>query len=645
MAISVDKVATEVRKIIKGSGYRLEMFTEDGNSTLDDRTARRFFVKPSNIMITIDEKEGMLKLHKPDEVPLAEVDGLRRTLKNVAQKNRLNFDFRSFGHTLEPKDYVHQAVQSMNDEELKMNKMAEGMSPMSGSTKSSYQLVDDNVKLIVRHTKAVDEAVRGSRSRNIKALFIENGAGERFQYPHIHLAGARAMARHVSMGGTPYDSVGTHIGKLSEDYKKLQKFIRYAKSSNVVNEDTAEIVEAIKSRYYDIRKNLSQLSGVKGYAHQVEAIHEDAYEATDDKVTELRNMFTAKTFDESLEEVLPLISQILEYRIKKDDPSQQPVGDQMTPELLKMKAEDVEFHEPTESQDEYASGNIMKFATQVDEVAYKVGELAGRVTDDVLTSFLARMSQRLQERDQSLASDEGREELDVVHTVLKRADEAGIFAKKDSAQSDDSTDDGNPAEMPDDLYDEGKQFESWLDSIAGDKALFEDVGISEDDFVDFNRALATARSRMDTLPRMGDGAPLIRRVKGMCEEVAGEYDIDKDNLYAALSGEEIVNEEEPRIDHTDDDIDRVMAGYGEPTVEPVIETSPRPEAEHILTAIETTEKFAGNTSGFYDWLKIYADENDIDPDELANIPDVQDAVRVNTAESEELDRVRHLAGV
>ena len=59
----------------------------------------------------------------------------------------------------------------------------------------------------------------------------------------------------------------------------------------------------------------------------------------------------------------------------------------MTPELLKMKAEDVEFHEPTESQDEYASGNIMKFATQVDEVAYKVGELAGRVTDDVLTSF------------------------------------------------------------------------------------------------------------------------------------------------------------------------------------------------------------------------------------------------------------------
>ena len=74
-----------------------------------------------------------------------------------------------------------------------------------------------------------------------------------------------------------------------------------------------KIIEAIKDRYQDIRKNLSRLTSVRGYTEQVSAIHEDAYNADDEKVTELRNMFTAKTFDESLEEVLPLISQILEY--------------------------------------------------------------------------------------------------------------------------------------------------------------------------------------------------------------------------------------------------------------------------------------------------------------------------------------------
>ena len=105
-------------------------------------------------------------------------------MQSIANKNRWNFDLRTFGHTLKPKDYVHQAVKSMNDEELAMKNMAEGMSPMSGSSRSSYQLHDNKVKLIVRHTKPIDEEVRGSRSRHIKALFIENGAGERFQYPH-----------------------------------------------------------------------------------------------------------------------------------------------------------------------------------------------------------------------------------------------------------------------------------------------------------------------------------------------------------------------------------------------------------------------------------------------------------------------------
>ena len=103
----------------------------------------------------------------------------------------------------------------------------------------------------MRHSKPVDEAVRGSRSSHIKALFIENGAGERFQYPHIHLAGARAMARHVSMGGTPYDNqLVVMLQELSEDYKKLQKLYAICKIYlSVVSEETGNIIEAIKDRY------------------------------------------------------------------------------------------------------------------------------------------------------------------------------------------------------------------------------------------------------------------------------------------------------------------------------------------------------------------------------------------------------------
>lgn len=678
MGISIENVATEVRKIIKGSGYRLEMFTEQGDSTLDDREARRFFLKPSNIMVTVSEEDAILKLHKPDNVELDEIENLHATLKNLSRKYRLNFDFKSFGHSLKPKDYVHQAIKSINDEELAMRQMAEGMSPMAGSTKSSYQLVDDSVKLIVRHSKPVDETVRGSRSRNIKALFIENGAGERFQYPHIHLAGARAMARHVSMGGTPYDSIGSHIAKLSEDYKKLQRFVRYAKSNNVVNEETANIIEAIKDRYQDIRKNLSRLTSVRGYTEQVSAIHEDAYNADDEKVTELRNMFTAKTFDESLEEVLPLISQILEYRIKKDDPSQQPSGEALkNMPLLIQKSENVSFHEPSEAQDEYASANILNFSEPKYEYGYKVRELASLIEDDLLSSFLSTISNNddamevLAELEAKGIESEAEAGI-VVQNIMNQAEDQGIFGKKDSADIDDTDDEfaqQDTQDMPDEFDPpevESKIFKDWIDSIADDKTLFEEVVIAEDEFVDFNRALATAKERMGTLPRMGDGSPLIRKIKGMCEEVGLEYDVKAEDLYAALSGEDVINEGEPRQykgDGTDEkvhkdgevividanqvdeylangwelaetrnaDLDRVMRLAG---VDPVIEDDEADDEEQIDEAQSEAQKAA---------FQKMLDAKNGNKEETTEDADAEEDDEVE--ESIELDRVKHLAGV
>jgi hypothetical protein len=558
MSSSIENIATEVRKVIKGTGFRLEMFSENGDKTLDDREARRFFLKPSNVMITLDETLKTIKLHKPDSVELDEIENLRKTLQSIATKNRWNFDLRTFGHTLKPKDYVHQAVKSMNDEELAMKNMAEGMSPMSGSSKSSYQLHDNKVKLIVRHTKSIDEEVRGSRSRHIKALFIENGAGERFQYPHIHLAGARAMARHVSMGGITHDDVGSHITGLSEEYAQVQKFLRYARSPKFVSEETGDAVEAVKERYANIKEQLVALTSVKNYGQAVESIDNTVRETTDEKVTELKDMFTTREFPESLEESLPLISKIIEYRVKP----QPSVGDQLKDiDLLKSKAEEAEFHTPSAGQDEYSSANIMKFASVRDEISYKVRELSAIIKDDLLSAFLARTGEKMQDEGASISS----EEVDIVKTVMQRAGDKGLFAKKASADADagPSIDDENPEEMPDDMYaPEGKQFESWLEDVASDKALFETVKISEDEFVDFSRAVADAKQRMANLPRMSDGSPLIRKIKGMCEEVAKEYDLKTEDVYSALSGEEVINEGEPR-QYKGDGTDAMVVKDGE----------------------------------------------------------------------------------
>ena len=75
-----------------------------------------------------------------------------------------------------------------------------------GSLKTSYQPLD-NVKLVVKHTKPVNEEIRGSRSRNISKIFIQANE-ERFLFPSKNLQGARAMARHIYNGGVMHDAIG-----------------------------------------------------------------------------------------------------------------------------------------------------------------------------------------------------------------------------------------------------------------------------------------------------------------------------------------------------------------------------------------------------------------------------------------------------
>ena len=80
-----------------------------------------------------------------------------------------------------------------------------------GSKKSSYQKME-SVKLIVRHSKPVEEDQFGSRTRNINKIFVETETGERFLLPEgTSINGARAYARHIKNGGTLTDDFGKHI--------------------------------------------------------------------------------------------------------------------------------------------------------------------------------------------------------------------------------------------------------------------------------------------------------------------------------------------------------------------------------------------------------------------------------------------------
>ena len=258
--ISSENISNEIFKILKGSGQTVRLFTDEGENTVDPSTARRFYMPKLGSMVNLEETESTREI-KVSVNQNTELDNFKDTLyqlKNLANRSVIEYTLKNFTKAITPKDQDYQA-QKVRD-----MKIDEGISPAYGTSKSSYQQLE-SAKLIIKHTKPVNEESRGSRSRNINAIYIENADGERYKMPTNNLAGGRAMLRHVKEGGIPHDDFGKHIQEQTIELKKLKEFANYSRRNNLVNEDTADIVEAVSQRISSIRETINKLKGIKAY--------------------------------------------------------------------------------------------------------------------------------------------------------------------------------------------------------------------------------------------------------------------------------------------------------------------------------------------------------------------------------------------
>ena len=293
-------------KILKGSGAAVQMYTDEGESTVDPDQARRFYLPKVGSMINLDETESKreIRVSINQNADLNEFKDTLFQLKQLANRSIIEYTLKNFTKEIKPKDQDYQA-QKVRD-----MKIDEGISPAYGSSKSSYQKLE-SARLIIKHTKPVNEESRGSRSRNISAIYIENAEGERYKMPTNNLAGGRAMLRHVKEGGTPHDEFGQYIQEQTVELKKLKEFANYSKRNGLVNEDTAEIVEAVSQRIASIRETINKLKGCKCYNETKEKFEAREVKINETDRTKLRNQFTVRTFDESLDDALPYVNALV----------------------------------------------------------------------------------------------------------------------------------------------------------------------------------------------------------------------------------------------------------------------------------------------------------------------------------------------
>jgi hypothetical protein len=274
---------------------------------------------------------------KIDEDSKGEWYAFLKELKDFAVEHQLRFDVRDITkNNLSKQDYENLAdtnktvnTDGMSEELNRITKLAgvekapvaEGL---TGTSKSSFENLN-KTKLIIRHKGKVDETVPGARSRQIQSLYIENEEGERFKYPMTHLAGARAMQRHVSNGGRPHDEFGQHIVSTSEDIAKLNSFSRYVTNKDQLNDNAGDIIEQTKLKLENLRgymKNIAKQSHYEAASKDFKTADEQVLD--DETVAKLREKFTLTNLDNRVEDALPLINRIMsEY----DDEDQMKIKD------------------------------------------------------------------------------------------------------------------------------------------------------------------------------------------------------------------------------------------------------------------------------------------------------------------------------
>ena len=229
-----------------------------------------------------------------------------REMRQFAKRRLMTFDVRDITKSnLERRDFEFLRTQQQEFRDSDMNE-----AKMYGSIKSSYQDLGETAKIIVRHKRPVDEDVRGSRSRHISKIFIENTAGERMLLPFKNLLGARAAARHISEGGQLHDDIGAHITNTVGQMSQLKNFINYTKRNKLVNEDTVDIVESIRDAYTNIRQDLTRMTSRRGYSNFVESFEPVELTLSEDDLDEMKDQFTVKKHDDNVFESLPLINSI-----------------------------------------------------------------------------------------------------------------------------------------------------------------------------------------------------------------------------------------------------------------------------------------------------------------------------------------------
>jgi hypothetical protein len=311
-------------------------------------------------------------------------------LRQTAKRNLLTFSLNNMNKL----KYQMASMADISESLIMEAWKAQGKS-------KSYSNQPGKAKVVIQHSRAIGEGEQ--RFRNIAALFVENAQGERFRMPFESIAGAKAMARHVSEGGTPYDAFGQHISETMNEIKTLGKFVRASRSNQFAqNEQALDIVEDAVKHYADLKRKAKKMIGKRGYKEIFSAYDPAETTELDETIESVREVFVNSAIDSRIEEALPILAKIKENTMREADvfenwTNQIMEGTWALPETEEDMAKLRELMSkplPCGPDGEYASEQLYSLIGD-DELFDNIGELADKDPDADCRELVKARAQEL----------------------------------------------------------------------------------------------------------------------------------------------------------------------------------------------------------------------------------------------------------
>lgn len=398
-----------------------------------------------------------------------------RAMRKFARRSGLAFAPQDISRRLTPKMLKDLATQEQSREDTALNEGVK-FGPLGGYRRSSQQRLGP-ARIIIRHTTPVDETVRGSRTRRIERIYVENALGERRMVPANNLAGARAMARHIAEGGDYDDDIGRAIVEMISEMSDLRRFVREMRDRQFEDATTQDMVEASKCRYREVKETMARMKGPKGYRKFKESFVPGEQILSEVDTSELRERFTKKIFPEALEAVLPRVHRA--YQMRK-----QQTMEAVSPDRARQLARDHGLRAFAESV-VYSDGRSL-VARVLEEIAESVGD-----PTDPLSEFASRWADKLRKLEEQV--DETLQEEYGLAVQLARGYIKGLKEAQDTPSQDLEN------ESPPLIDDESDEFANWANQTS-------DYEIDDDSLRDIQELLGSE------FPVGQDGLDIINRL-------------------------------------------------------------------------------------------------------------------------------------